>query len=95
MLTWIIVLSLGSYRVWRLAALDTITAPIRDRMGDRLAEYVSCPWCPTVPIAAATTWVADLTVGLPAPVAIGAAVAAVTAVLADLDVYTTDRLGGH
>lgn len=53
------ILSLGSYRVWRLVAVDTITEPIRDRVF-RMAEYqagredryrfkldelVTCPWC--------------------------------------------------
>lgn len=45
-------LTLASYRVWRLAALDSITEPIRARFIFRegrgwqfLADLIECPWC--------------------------------------------------
>lgn len=45
-------LTLASYRVWRLVALDTITEPIRSRVIFRdgpvwewFANLITCPWC--------------------------------------------------
>jgi hypothetical protein len=43
----LVLLSLAAYRTWRLLAEDTILAPIRRRLvrGERVSEFVSCPWC--------------------------------------------------
>lgn len=40
----LLLLSLASYRTWKLLAEDTILDPIRDRMGYGL-QFVRCPWC--------------------------------------------------
>jgi hypothetical protein len=43
-----IVIGTVSYRLWRLLALDEITAPVRDRLLSRSAWLDSmwtCPWC--------------------------------------------------
>jgi len=53
-----VLLSLAAYRVWRLCAVDDITAPVRDRLTGRvyaseqpgryrlgLDKFVGCPWC--------------------------------------------------
>jgi len=48
---WLI-LTLAAYRLWRLLALDSLTARPRDAILDRdgpvwgwLADGVYCPWC--------------------------------------------------
>lgn len=47
-------LTLGSYRAWRLVAADDVTAGLRDRLTlaaderryrERLDRFISCPWC--------------------------------------------------
>lgn len=52
---FVAVAGFAAYRVWRLVAVDTITAPLRDRMlvagSDGtdwrawVAELLACPWC--------------------------------------------------
>lgn len=37
--------TLAAYRLWRLVALDTITAGIRDRLPSRVVDPLTCPWC--------------------------------------------------
>jgi Protein of unknown function (DUF1360) len=43
--TWwaLVLLSLASFRLWRLIAEDTITARLRAKVGH--TEFVTCPWC--------------------------------------------------
>lgn len=41
-------LALGSYRLWRLAADDSILDGARDRIvkgRPKLDEFIACPWC--------------------------------------------------
>lgn len=49
-LSWLL-LTLAAYRVWRFVGRDDLTAPLRMRLPDRVAEPVVCPWC-------AGTWIA-------------------------------------
>lgn len=53
MLVEVVVVGLAAYRLWRLLAVDSITARLRDRLNVHaiapvrhfLAEMVACPWC--------------------------------------------------
>lgn len=55
----LVLLSLASFRIWRLIAVDTVTEQIRYRITrtdeylkgnpaeyrEKLDEFISCPWC--------------------------------------------------
>jgi hypothetical protein len=65
-------LTLASYRVWRLIALDSITEPIRARFIFRegrgwewLSTLVTCPWCSGFWISGAASLGWLLAFGLP------------------------------
>jgi hypothetical protein len=65
-------LTLASYRVWRLIALDTITEPIRARFIFRegrgwewVSTLVTCPWCAGFWISGAASLGWLLAFGLP------------------------------
>jgi hypothetical protein len=49
----LVIVGLASARLWRLAALDEITAPIRDRLPVGVQTWLGCPWCAGVWITAA------------------------------------------
>jgi hypothetical protein len=51
--------SLASYRAWKLVGHDAITEPLRDRLPEKLDEMVSCPWCLGTWTAFAATGAAD------------------------------------
>lgn len=53
-----VLVALTAHRLWRLAALDTVTDGLRLRFapeGTKRFELVSCPWCLGTWVAA-TTW---------------------------------------
>lgn len=65
-------LTLASYRVWRIVALDSIAEPIRAKFIFRegrgwqfLADLIECPWCLGWWLAGAASLVFLLAVGLP------------------------------
>ena len=77
----LLILTFGSYRLWRLAALDSILNRPRDRVvatRPRLDSFVACPWCLGFWIAAACTvawWVwPAVTVAVLLPFAVSSAV---------------------
>lgn len=51
----ILVVGLVAYRIWRILGADTLTQPIRDRMGGWPLELVECVWCSGTWIALAVT----------------------------------------
>ena len=99
-LSYAILIAFASYRVWAFIALDEITKPVRKwlfneiRSEKKLFKWVKlwlmCPWCAGSWITAAVTLIVDVAVtnGLPAPVLVGVAAAAGTALLGGND----DRL---
>lgn len=96
-LAYALLLGLGSYRIWRLIAVDTLTKSLRARLfsearrNRKLYEYarlwLSCPWCAGTWIAAASTLATDLLIdgGIAAPVLVFAGSAAVTGLLGTYD----------
>lgn len=61
--TWTLLIGLAAFRLWRLAAIDSITEPIHGRL--RASRHpvmqwfdtlVSCPWCLGFWIATGLTW---------------------------------------
>jgi hypothetical protein len=76
MLEAAVLIGLAAWRLWRLAATDELTEPLRARLPTGLASFVACPWCLGFWCAVAVTVAVDLTVGVPAPVLVGAAAAA-------------------
>lgn len=80
-LVWSIVIGAASYRLWKLAAEDSITRSVVEWMLDRspakVRELVECPWCLGSWIAFGVTWLTDAVVGLPVPVLVGLAAATV------------------
>lgn len=81
MIVWILVIGVASYRLWRLAAEDSITEGPRewvlDRSPEKIRELVECPWCLGSWSAFGVTWLTDVTVGLGAPVLVGLGAAVV------------------
>ena len=72
-------------RLTRLVTTDTITAPLRDRIGDRwpnspLDVLVNCPWCTGVWVAAGVQAAALLAPRWWRPAARGLAIAAIAGV---------------
>lgn len=52
MIVYLVLIALVSYRLWRLAAIDQITEPLRSpliRSDSRVAgwalDLIGCPWC--------------------------------------------------
>lgn len=88
------VIAFASYRVWAFIALDSITEPIRKKViggtRGRAREYVKlwwmCPWCAGSWITLAVTFLVRKRI--PAPLLVGVAAAAGTALLGGND----DRL---
>lgn len=71
----LLLISLASYRLWRLLALDDlpIVAKPRERYFDRYAgtwkaDLVECPWCSGSWIAFAVTGLTNLFYDFPLPV---------------------------
>lgn len=63
LITWTIALGFAGFRLWRLAAVDTITEPLHGRIlamqspaGQWLATLWHCAWCLGFWITAALTW---------------------------------------
>lgn len=63
LITWTVLLGLAGFRLWRLAAVDSITYPIHGRLRastNRFVQWVdtlwSCPWCWGFWLTAALTW---------------------------------------
>jgi hypothetical protein len=75
-------LALASYRLWRLAAEDSILDRPRDRLPHNVAEFVECPWCLGFWISAASyaSWRAAprATLAAASPLAISAVVGALS-----------------
>lgn len=76
---WEAVLLAGAaYRLWRLAAEDDITEPLRVMLPASTDDFVECPWCLGFWITAGVwgSWQfrPDATVALAAPLALSAAV---------------------
>ena len=91
--TFAVLIAFASYRVWAFVALDTITKPLRLRVLKKdswLDIWWRCPWCAGTWITAAITVLVVLLVdgGVGAPVLVGTAAAAGTAILGGND----DRL---
>ncbi len=90
-----VLIGAASYRLWRLAALDQITEPLRapivasERPVVRwLADGLLCPWCLGAWIVAAMTLLWSSVVGFESwvvAVAVGAAASAVTGMLGRVD----------
>ena len=76
-LVWVALISLASYRLWRLVGEDSITEGLRDRLPAWLYEMVTCAWCLGSWVAFGVTWLTDATIGLQAPVLVGLAAAVV------------------
>lgn len=55
----LVVLTLASYRIWRLAGRDDITAPLRDHLPSFVRQGVECPFCLGTWIAVAVVWGTD------------------------------------
>jgi hypothetical protein len=92
-LAFAVLIAFASYRVWAFIALDTITKPLRLRVlkdDSWLKIWWKCPWCAGTWITAAITILVVLLVdgGIGAPVLVGVAAAAGTAILGGND----DRL---
>jgi hypothetical protein len=86
-LVWAVVIGLASYRLWRLVAEDAITEGLRERLleqtPERTRELIECPWCLGSWLAFAVTLAVDLVIGIPAPVLVGLAAAAVVGWVAE------------
>lgn len=87
MIAWVLVLGLAAYRIWRLVALDSITQRLRESTIDEGPEWVGqllyCPWCLGSWVAFAATWLADVVIGVPAPVAVALGAAVVVGALGE------------
>ena len=61
-----LLMSLASYRLWRLIGYDTISEPLRDKIkpDSWLDALVTCQWCLgswiSFAVVAATAWVGDV-----------------------------------
>lgn len=86
-LVWTILIGLASYRLWKLAAEDAIAETPREwvlaRSPERMRELVECPWCLGSWVAFGVTWAVDAAVGLPAPVLVGLAAAAIVGMIGE------------
>jgi hypothetical protein len=82
-IVWVALISLASYRLWRLLGEDSITDPLRARLPDWSLELIECPWCLGSWVAFVVTWATDATVGLQVPVLVGLAAAVVVGALGE------------
>lgn len=92
-----VLIAFASYRIWALIALDEVTRKIRKRVFDETKRFPTfrkwlklwwmCPWCAGSWITIAITILTDIFVhgGLPAPVLVGGAACAGTALLGGND----------
>lgn len=76
-LTWAALIAFASYRVWRLAALDQITEPLRAVLVERegrfsgwVLDLVGCAWCLGFWISGAVTLATAHHLGWDWPVAL-------------------------
>ena len=49
----------ATFRLWRLIAVDALTAPLRAQLPDRVAGWITCPWCSGFWLAVLTFFVLD------------------------------------
>lgn len=86
-LVWSAVIGLASYRLFRLVSIDAITEAPREwvltRSPEKVRELIECGWCAGSWIAFAVTWGTDAAIGLPAPVLVGLAAAAVVGMIGE------------
>lgn len=54
-----VVLSLATFRLWRLIGKDDISAGIRAKLPAVVAKPVSCPWCSGSWLSIAATFAVD------------------------------------
>lgn len=81
-----LVLTLATFRAWRLLGRDDLTAKPRGKLPSWLAAPVSCPWCAPVWLAAAAVFTVDRWFQpLALPVLWWGAVAAVCGFLGEID----------
>lgn len=92
-MTAVLLVGLTAYRIWRLLALDELTAFLRDRLPWRLSGWLRCPWCSTVWYAAGVTALWDSVATVAAPVLVGAGGATVAAWIAVADRQLHDEAG--
>lgn len=82
-LTWTLVIGLASFRLYRIAGVDSITEPFHGRLNASshpaaqwFSELVSCPWCigfwASVGLAALGWWAALFTWQEAIPIALAA-----------------------
>lgn len=80
-----LILGLASYRLWRLAALDTITEPLRIRIRvGWVLEFLECHWCAgswTAIGVTAAAWTLGVIAG--PPILTAAAAAAVVGLIGE------------
>lgn len=84
---WSIVIGLASYRLFRLFSLDAITEAPREWVYAHTPGWVedlgSCCWCLGSWWAFGLTWATDYYVGLPVPVLVALAAAAVVGLVGE------------
>lgn len=63
LIVWTALIGLAAFRLWRLAAVDSITEPFHGRLrasthpvAQWFDSLVSCPWCLGFWLATALTW---------------------------------------
>lgn len=63
LIVWTVLIALAAFRLWRLAAVDSITEPFHGRLrasthpvAQWFDSLVSCPWCLGFWLATALTW---------------------------------------
>jgi hypothetical protein len=86
-LIWVsLLIGLASYRIWRLIAIDTITAPLRRpiKPGSWVDQLVSCAWCLGFWITIAITFALDQFLPIPVPFLIAAVASVFTAAVDQL-----------
>lgn len=91
-MTVTVLVALATWRLWRLVALDSLTAPLRLRLRGRGQELVECPWCLGTWLTAGTwavTWGA--VASLPRPGLVLGAASALTGALGTVDKAWHDR----
>lgn len=78
-------MALAAYRAWRLLALDTILDRPREalleRMGDKTADFISCPWCAGAWLSAGVLAVTAQFTSVPLPFLQWAAVSALVGLI--------------
>lgn len=83
---WSVLIGLVSYRTWRFIGRDSISEPLRAKMGSGwFYEWATCPWCSGTWYAVGVTVAVDFVVGVPYPFLVAPAAAAITGILGDRD----------